>query len=391
MGSLPFGIVADKIGRKYTLLALGVPHLICYGILAFAKDISLYYVARVLAGISVGATYTVLPLYIGEIAQNKNRGLLSSSINIFITGGDLIPYIIGPYLPIMWFNIVLFVFPVVFLVSFTFFAPESPYYHIIKKEYDAAETSLSRLRNKSSKFVKAELEEMKDSVKMDGETNLAGLLKALKEVHVRKAVIIAVALIVFQQLSGITAILLYTETLFESTGSIIPASESSLVLGAVQFIVSFILPPFVDRAGRKPMLIFSGVGMFLSEAALGCYLYIQDYTDINVEELSWLPVTTLVVYMITYNCGFGPLPYTIISEVFPSNVKGAASSACSLVCWILAFVVSKYFGSLQDWMGISGVFWLFGGCCLFAAIFVLAVMPETKGKSFQEIQTALGA
>lgn len=380
VGSLPFGILADKIGRRYTILFLGLPHLVCYLILSFAGDISLYYVARILAGISVGASYTVLPIYIGEVAAKETRGGLASSLNIFITGGDLIPYMIGPYLPVRWFNVILVVFPVLFLVSFAFFSPETPYYHVIKKDEKAAENCLIRLRSKPAKHIQEELQEIKESVERDGDNNFAGLLKALKEPNVRRGIIISLALIAFQQLSGITPILLYTETLFEATGSSLPASESSLILGAVQFVISFVAPALVDKTGRKPLLLLSGFGMFVAEAALGTYLYLQDNTEVDLEGITWLPIVSLVVYIIVYNCGFGPLPYTIIAEVFPSNVKGAASSACSFVCWVLAFLISLYFSDISDLLGISGTFWLFSGFCLISVVYVLICVPETKGK-----------
>lgn len=391
IGSLPFGILADKIGRRCTLLLLGIPHLTCYLILSFANEISLYYLARILTGISVGASYTVLPMYIGEIASKKNRGGLSSSLNIFITGGDLIPYAVGPFLPVRWFNVFLITFPVLFLVSCAVFSPETPYYRIIKKNEKSAEDILVRLRSKPAKRVQEELREIKESVERDGDNNFAGLIKALKESNVKKGVIISLTLVAFQQLSGITPILLYTETLFESTGSSLPAWQSSLILGAVQFVISFVAPAIVDRTGRKPLLLLSGFGMFVSEAALGTYLHLQDNTDIDLDGFSWLPIACLVVYIIVFNCGFGPLPYAIIAEVFPSNVKGAASSACSFTCWVLAFVVSLYFSDLGNWMGISGVFWLFSGFCFASVIFVVICVPETKGKSFQEIQAILAS
>lgn len=386
-GPFAFGFLADAIGRKYTLLASAVPLFACYLLLAFAEIVELYYVARFIMGLALGGVFTVIMMYIGEVSEVHNRGLLSSAFNCFLVLGLFVTYILGAYLSIKVFNIICAIIPAIFFVVFLLFIPESPAYLISKNKHELAHDNLRKLRVASSKEIENELEVMRQEVEKSREGHLRdlfvnrGLLKALT---------ISVGLVSFQQLSGINVVLFYANTIFEASGSSIPSEVSAIIIGAVQFVSSFITPFIVDRLGRRILFIFSAFGMLISEAVLGVYFYLSKETDTDVDSISWLPVVCLVLYIITYNCGFGPLPWAIMGEIFPSNVRSVASATTSSVCWLLGFILTKFFGQVSDEIGMAGSFWIFAGFCLIAAVFVITYVPETKGKTLAQIHAELG-
>lgn len=383
-GSFGFTYLADKIGRKPTLLLLAIPHIVSYIAFAFAKSIEVIYFGRYFGGISLASVYVVLPMYISEIAEDSYRGTLLVSYSTFASFGDLFPYIVGPYASIMWFNLSLAIFPIVFLMLFPFVAPESPYYYVNKGQFIKAEESLKRLRS-TVELDDDELETIKNEIYQNKQSNI---LASFKSKHVIKGFIIGLGLSMLQQLSGIGAVLSYTEIIFQATGSHISSDVSSIIVGLVLFLASFGGPLIVDRKGRKFLLICSSSGMIVSQLFLGLYFYLQDHgTDMS--SFYWLPILCLIVFTITFNIGFGPLPFTMTSEVLPSNCKFMLATVIGFMGWASSFIVTKFFYDLNTSLGQGGTFWFFAGICIFALCFVIFYVPETKGKSFQEIQELL--
>ncbi|KAJ8931868.1 hypothetical protein NQ314_015134 [Rhamnusium bicolor] len=385
LGPFIFGYLADRIGRKNTLLVCGVPFLISYLLLAFGKLVGLYYAARFISGLSLGGVFTVVPMYIGEIAENSNRGALVSMMNVFLCFGLLFSYSIGPYVSILLYNLILAIFPGIYLVLFFFLAPESPHYYVSKHEHDLAKSALQRIRGSDSQSLEKELIDIQTKIKEEGYATFFDIFKSKGLI---KAFIISTCLVAFQQLSGINVVLFYAQTIFEEAGTSLAPEACSIIIGGVQFGTSFISPLLADRLGRKILLYFSAIGMVVSEVPLGLYSYLNDHGT-DVSSISFLPILCLIAYIITYNSGFGPLPWAIMGELFPSNVKSFASSSTAAVCWFFGFLITKYFKSISDSIGMGPSFWIFSGFCLAAIPFCIFYVFETKGKSFQEIQDAL--
>lgn len=385
IGILPFAFLADRIGRKPVLLFLAVPHIISFFMFAFAKSITWYYLGRFLGGISLSSVYIVLPMYVAEISEDSYRGMLLVSFSTFASFGDLFPYILGPYVPIVYFNLILAVFPVMFFILFFILAPESPYYYVDRNDYKAEESLNILRRGRLNYNASDEIEEIKNE-KLINRTG--DIWNTIKKKYVIKGFIVALGLSSFQQLSGLGAILAYTEYIFAAAGTNFSPDVSSIIIGVVLFLASFGGPLIVDRKGRKFLLICSASGCMLSEAVLGLYFYLLD-KSVSLEKVSWLPVICLMVYTITFNIGFGPLPYTITSEILPSNVKFSLATITGFTGWLVSFLVTKFFSDLNNILGRGETFWLFSGFCFVALIFIILVVPETKGKSFQEIQSLL--
>nr|CAH7743813.1 unnamed protein product [Callosobruchus chinensis] len=386
-GILPFSLLADKIGRKPVLLFLAVPHILSFVIFALAKNINWYYAGRFLGGVSLSSVYIVLPMYVAEISEDSYRGTLLVTYSTFASFGDLLPYIVGPYISMFWFNVILSVFPLVFFILFAYLAPESPYFYVGKNDFEAKKC-LSTLRQhaKLTYDVDDEIEEIKCEI---NKNQKGDFWNTIKRKYVVKGFIVALGLSSLQQLSGLAAILAYTQNIFDDAGSNFSPEISSIIVGTVLFLASFGGPLIVDKRGRKFLLVCSSIGIITSESVLGVYFYLKERTTVSIENISWLPVLCLMVYVITFNIGYGPLPYTITSEILPSNVKFHLATITGFSGWLMSFLVTKFFGALNEALGTCGTFWLFSGICVFGLLFIIIVVPETKGKSFQEIQVIL--
>lgn len=385
IGPVPYSLLSDRIGRKITLQVLGISHVITYIMLAFGKVIYLYYVARVIAGAAVAGIFTLVPVYIGEVSANKNRGMLSTVYSVVLAIGVLFGYAVGPYVNLVTLNIIAAVPPAVFIALSVFLVPESPYYLVSAGSEDLAARVLSKLRGSSNAEDK-EIVLIKDEVVRNSKGNVLDLFRSKGP---RKAFVIVNCILLFQQLSGITIILLYAQTIFEATGSSLPAEVNSIIIGAIQFGGSFITPLLIDKLGRKILLIISAIGMCLSEIPLGLYFYLQDDTEVNVDSFSWLPLVSLVSYTVLYNFGFGMIPWALIGEVFNVRVKAIAASLTATICYGFTFLVLFFFIPIRNAVGMGVLFWIISAMCLFAALFSFTCVPETKGKSLQEIQNEL--
>jgi MFS family permease len=202
------------------------------------------------------------------------------------------------------------------------------------------------------------------------------------------ALIISVGLISFQSFIGVDAILFYSEIIFRKAGNQIDSSIATIIIGIVMLISSFITLFFVDSVGRKCLLMISAAGMFISLILIGAYFYL-DEEEINISGFKCLPVISLIGFITFYCLGFGPLPFTILSEMFSPEVKSTAVSFAVCVGWLGSFVVTKAFLPLESIIHIYGNFWLFSGFCAIALIFTATFVFETKGLTMNQIQLEL--
>ncbi|XP_044753279.1 facilitated trehalose transporter Tret1-like isoform X1 [Coccinella septempunctata] len=382
-GLYPLGLLSDYIGRKSTLLILGVPHLTAFLIYSMSHNIHLFYIGRFLNGISVGAGYVVFPMYIAEISSDSNRGLLLASYTVFSSFGGLLSFLAGPYLSVFWFNLFLAVFPLTFLVTFYIIAPESPYYYVQKNKFDSAKRTVSLLRpNLDEEKIIDEIASFKHYL---DSSHKEDFLKTLRTKAALNGSLIAITLSSFQQFSGEAAFMAYNETIFKNAGIIIEPYVASILVGTVFFISSFIGVVLVDRKGRKFLMYCSCCGLVVSELTLAVYYLFQE-DGVDVTSVSFLPVFCLMLFMFMYNVGVGPLPLTITSEILPMNVKFLVATTGGFFSWMASFFVTKFFDDINDQLKKSGTIFLFCGCCMFLLLFTIFCVPETKGKSLHTIQ-----
>ncbi|KAH8405280.1 hypothetical protein KR222_001740 [Zaprionus bogoriensis] len=406
---IPIGFLINLIGRKWTMLLLVLPFVLGWALLIWAKNIAMMYAARFILGIAGGAFCVTAPMYTGEIAQKDIRGTLGSFFQLMITTGILFVYGIGAGLNLFWMSIVCGIIPIAFGVIFTFM-PESPTYLVSKNRSEAAVKSIQWLRGKDYDYA-PEIEELNQTNQTirDQQVNL---WEALCRPVTIKALSISLGLMFFQQVSGINAVIFYSESIFEvstiwpsqsnaqvltrlfcfsllkaaNTG--IGASLSTILIGVMQVVATFVSTIVVDKLGRRILLLSSGIVMAVSTTAIGVFFYLQE-NKYSVDNIGWLPVASLCLFMIMFSIGFGPVPWLMMGEVFATDIKGFAGSIAGTTNWVLAFVITKTFKNLTEGMGSGGTFWLFAGLTVLGVVFVFFVVPETKGKSLNEIQQEL--
>nr|AEE61928.1 unknown [Dendroctonus ponderosae] len=387
LGPFIFGYLADRIGRKYTLLAISVPFAISSIITAFSNKVVEILVARLITGVGIGGAFTVLPIYVGEMSLDEHRGALGSGMNCFICFGLIFTYVVGYYISsVMIFNILLACLAAGYFVIFALIGTETPHYYVQKNKHDLAKAALLRIRDTPEDVTEKELELIKSEIEKEEQGSIVDIFRSK---GTTKAFIIGSGLVFFQQASGINAVLFFAQQIFQDAGTTLAPAYCSMIIGGVQFGTSFVTPLVSNMFGRKVLLIGSAIGMALSESILGIYDIIRAADEDKVSSLSFLPIVSLVLYIITYNVGFGPLPWAVIGEIFPNSIKSSASALATSVCWLTSFIITKWFSQVAEAIGQGQCFLGFAGFSLLAAVFVFFVVLETKDKTLAEIQVDL--
>lgn len=372
------GWMIEKFGRKSTIFFTSIPFVCGYWLIARSGTVTMMLVGRFFTGFASGLITVCAPVYIAEVSTKSLRGLLGACNQLSITVGILTSYAAGMYLK--WDSLALIgIVPAILTAIAMFFVPETPRYLIMKQRRIAALQSLSKLRGPHTD-VEDECRDIEEGIDtQDGFT-----YSEFKKPELSRPLLISLAIMFFQQFSGINAVMFYTVTIFKSAG--VRNSELSTVLvGAVQVVASAIACFLMDRAGRRKLLIIAGSLMTVTCFTFGAY-YFAIKAGRSAETLSWLAVGSLIVYIIGFSLGWGPIPLLVMSELFPAKARGAASGIATLVNWFCAFLVTKEFSLMQDWFGEAATFWIFGAFCLCGVMFVTKYLPETKGKSLEDIE-----
>ncbi|CAG4973565.1 unnamed protein product [Colias eurytheme] len=386
ISALPVGFIAQKFGRRPTILMLAVPLLINWLLTIFANGAGMLISARFFAGLATGGICVAAPMYIGEIAETAIRGSLGAFFQLFLTVGILFTFVIGGWTHWRTLSIISAVLPVL-LVAVFWWMPETPQYLLGKNRRRDAEKALRWLRGPDADLT-TELEDMQKEVD-NASRQRGGMLHMITNRAPLMALICSLGLMFFQQFSGINAVIFYTNQIFQSAGSNIPPAIATIIVGVVQTIATYISSLLVERAGRRILLIQSCIIMGICLIVLGAYFKMQeDGTDVS--SAGWLPLVCLVLFIVSFSLGFGPIPWMMMAELFPVEFRGTASGVAVITNWMLVFVVTLCFPLMKDAIGIYSCFWFFSGFMVICVFFVFFLIPETKGKTVSQIQTILG-
>ncbi|XP_019765974.2 facilitated trehalose transporter Tret1 [Dendroctonus ponderosae] len=375
-----------KFCTKKTVLLLGVgPLVLAHVICIFANQVLVFIFARMLMGIGIGTIWTVLGNYIAEIAEPRNRGLLGSFPGITSNIGNLSVYVMGPYLKIWQFSIVQLVPILLFYIAFGYFVPDSPYDLLLKNRNRHAENSLKRLRRTNN--IEKELIFVQETVAR-GNDNKMNIKDMFHDRSFRKGLMISVTLMICQQLSGFIAVVSYAETIFSLAGDFIPSSVSPMILGLVAIATIVVSSGLVDRMGRKMLLSSACILESISLFALGLYFFRQNNGQ-DVSAISWVPIASLAIFMVSFNLAVSTVPWIITGEIFSPQVKAFATTITSFSNFMVNFCVILGFPYMVELLGMGWAFWFFAFCMVLASAFCIFILPETKGKNFIEIQDIL--
>lgn len=383
VGGILGGPLIEYLGRKNTILATATPFIISWLLIACATHVAMVLVGRALSGFSVGVASLSLPVYLGETVQPEVRGTLGLLPTAFGNIGILMCFVAGNYLD--WSNLAFLgaTLPVPFLLLM-FFIPETPRWYVSRGRDDRARKALQWLRGK-----KADVDpELKGIIRshQDAERHASksALLDLLKKANL-KPLSISLGLMFFQQLSGINAVIFYTVSIFRDAGSTIDENLCTIIVGVVNFIATFIATMLIDRLGRKMLLYISAVAMIITLMTLGGFFYAKNSGQ-DVSQVGWLPLAAFVIYVLGFSLGFGPIPWLMMGEILPGKIRGSAASVATAFNWLCTFIVTKTFSDIILAIGTHGTFWLFGSICIVGLVFVIVYVPETQGKSLEDIE-----
>ncbi|CAH1160091.1 unnamed protein product [Phaedon cochleariae] len=385
VGALISAFLADRIGRKFTTLLLAPIVFLCFVLLAFASSIWEISALRFIIGATEGASYTALPMYIGEISDPEIRGFLTATIAIFAITGTLFINVIGSLTDIFTSSIICSAIPVIHFIVFAAM-PESPYYYIKKKNNEDARVSLEILRGTTD--IANEMLSLQKAVTRQERSERTGFLDLVTVPSIRRACFIFLILCLTNKFSGKNPCLFYTETIFKESGSKINPTLSVIIYCSMELIAVTATTLFiVDRFGKRKLMITSAAGCGISVFLLALHFYLKDYHLGIVEDLDWLPITALVSYNILFSIGLAFGPVSVLSELFPTSVKAKALGVADTFSVLMGAVVSKLFQiAMDEFETMSIPFFFFAFCCGLGLIFIVKYVPETKGKTLEEIQ-----
>ncbi|KAK9497335.1 hypothetical protein O3M35_004673 [Rhynocoris fuscipes] len=385
---IPCGILMERIGRKMTLIYLNIFPFLSWIIIIFSRHAYWLYLARFLAGLWLGIVYTVVPIYLGEIAEPRIRGSLSTLFAIMTYVGVLVEFAVGPYVSYNALAIISASFCIIFIVLFAWM-PETPYFLIKIGDKKGARDSLYWLRG-GSEQVDEELYRIENAVEMQMK-NKAKVSDLYATRAARKAVIIVGVLSLLQRFSGIGAMIAYTSTTLPQIpiGGVLRVEECVIVLGAVWVISTFISSFFIDKMGRRQLLIISSIGCGIATFLAGLWFYCDQFTSINVAPIYWMPFACFIIHGFFYSIGLNPIVTTIKGEVFSASIKGVASALTTVMLALASFFLNKSYQMIADDIGMYANYWMYAIGCLIAIVFTLAYVIETKGRTLQEIQLIL--
>ncbi|KAL4232111.1 major facilitator superfamily [Mactra antiquata] len=375
----PFaGWCIEKYGRKATIRLTSVPFAIGW-LCIFAATGSLpLFVGRFCCGFASGLVTVCVPVYIAEVSTNSLRGTLGAGVQLSITIGILVAYATG--ITCSWSNMALVgLIPAVLTFFVLNFIPETPRWLLMNGRKQEAFMALKQLRHPHADC-EDECRDIEEGLDLKEEFSMS----EFRRPELSRPLVISVIIMIFQQFSGINAIMFYTVSIFKSAG--LENSEMATVLvGLVQVIATMVACTLMDRMGRRKLLIVAGSIMCLACFMFSWYFH-KTTSGTTASDMGILPVVSLVIYIIGFSLGWGPIPMLIMSEIFPSRARGAASGIAVLTNWTCAFFVTKEFLVVQELLGPAVTFTLFGFSCMGSVIYVWKKVPETKGKSLEDIE-----
>lgn len=385
VGAIASGQIAEYMGRKGSLMIASIPNIIGWLMISFANDSSFLYMGRLLEGFGVGIISYTVPVYIAEISPQNLRGSLVSVNQLSVTLGIMLAYLLGLF--VQWrFLAILGIIPCTLLIPGLFFIPESPRWLAKMGMTEEFENSLQVLRGFETD-ISVEVNEIKTAV-ASANRRTTVRFSELKQRRYWLPLMIGIGLLVLQQLSGINGVLFYSSTIFQNAG-IRSSDVATFGVGAVQVLATTLTLWLADKSGRRLLLIVSSSAMTLSLLVVSISFYLKDYYISEDSSLygilSLLSVAGVVVMVIAFSLGMGAMPWIIMSEILPINIKGLAGSFATLANWFFSWLITLTANLLLDWSS-GGTFTIYTVVCAFTVGFVAIWVPETKGKTLEEIQ-----
>jgi sugar porter (SP) family MFS transporter len=379
-GAAVAGWLTDRLGRKRILVVSALLFALSAVGAAVPRDLGEFVAARVVGGLAIGVASVLAPLYIAEISPRAIRGRLVSLNQMAIVSGILLAYFVNWLLsfhgPSSWRLMFASaaVPSIAFLVALLF-VPESPRFLVEQGREERALAVLTRVGG--AEAARAELAEIRETIAQE-----RGTLRELFERRLRKPLGIAVFLAVFQQVTGINTVIYYGSLIFkEQVGgqSDSAAIGANVIIGSVNFVMTVVALWVIDRLGRRPLMMLASFGMAVSLLLLGLLFRFQPPPAVMI-------LLVILLYVASFGVGLGPGVWVVISELFPTRIRGRAMSIATLCLWLACILITSTFLTLVEAIGSTGAFWVYAAMSILNFLFIWRVMPETKGRSLEEIE-----
>jgi sugar porter (SP) family MFS transporter len=386
-GALLSGWLADRIGRKYTKVISGSVYVIGALGCAFAVNAPMLIGFRALLGFAVGTASFVSPMYISEVAPPKARGGLTSFNQLAVTTGIAVAYLVdyafkgvtGDWRWMLGIAVV----PGAALAVGMLTVPRTPRWLLEQGQDDDARKALHVLRSGTDTDPDEELDKIRTSSQQANQTSIRDLVAS----PVRKLLVVGLGLAVFQQIVGVNTVIYYAPTILQQTGlGAGNAITQTLTVGLTNVIFTIAAILLLDRVGRRPLLISGTVVAGIALLGLAAYFGFGTLRD----HAPWLALGSLLLFIAGYAIGLGPVFWLMISEVFPQRLRSRAMSVTTIANWLANFAVSATFLTLAGAITQQGIFVLYAAMAAAAVAFFAWWVPETKGRSLEEIQRDVG-
>ncbi len=392
VGSLIAGNVGDAIGRKRTLMVAGALFTLGAAVQYFAPEAFVLVAGRLVIGIGVGVAAVAAPLYAAELAPASLRGRFISSYQLALTIGIFLAYLVNAHLSASgnWRMMLgAAAVPGLLLFVAALVTPQSPRWLIMKNRRAEA---------------RAEAHKVEPHIDVDAHLDAIELAFRTEEKPApwseilhrewRRPLLIAVGLAMFQQITGINAIIYYADQIFGSAGFASAESQAEVTtwaIGGVNVLATLIAIAFIDDEGRRKLLLTGLIGMGLSLVVVGvAFEFIgtagQAPAAGGPTLAGTVTVAALIVFIASFAFSLGPVVWTVINEVFPARVRGRGVALATAVNWGSSYLASQFFLSLDEAVGSPLTFWLFALVCAIAWVWIYRSVPETKRKSLEDIQ-----
>jgi SP family arabinose:H+ symporter-like MFS transporter len=376
LGAGVAGLLSDRFGRKWLLFSCAALFVLSSIGAAIPHTLAQFVTARFFGGIAIGVASMLAPLYIAEISPPAIRGRLVSLNQLAIVIGILVAFIVDYYLSRLGANSWRWMFGAAGVPSLCFmlavaFVPESPRWLVQKGRIQDAIQVLTKISGPEA--ARVEVGDIQAAVAMES--------GSIFDPHLRKPWMIALGLAIFQQITGINTILYYGSLLFAEhipQQSDASALLANVIIGLTNLIFTIVAMFAVDRSGRKSLLLWTTAGMALSLLALA--------TASQMHAAGILLLTFILLYVASFATGMGPVVWIVMAEIFPTRVRSRALSLSTVALWLACLLVTATFLSLINTLGVSGTFFLYAFISIVAYFFILKTVPETKGRTLEEIE-----
>jgi len=394
IGAMSSGVISDRFGRKPSLIIVAIIFTFSAIGTGFSDTLSTFIFFRLIGGLGIGMASSVSPIYISEVSPEEIRGRFVSLNQLAIVIGvllaQIVNFLIAKEVPenatdefianswngqmgwrwMFWAETV----PASLLLIFAFLIPESPRWLLKSNHSDKAKITLQKIGGESY----ASEKEIEISETLSSGSHKIDF-KTLFSKKITPILVIGMVIAIFQQWCGINVIFYYAEEIFNAAGyGVSDILMNIIITGSISLIFTFVAIQTVDNWGRRKLMLIGASGLTI------IYLFMGASYFFNMESIVVLIFVVLAIAC--YTMTLAPITWVILSEIFPNKVRGAAMSVATSVLWIACFILAYNFPFLNKALQAHGIFWVFAGICIIGFLFILKKLPETKGKSLEEVE-----